>query len=52
MTILKWYSIIILGLASFLDVIGLFFSINNQYRFQNLLSAIVHIPAFIYLLLV
>lgn len=52
MTILKWYLIIILGLAAFLDVIGLFFSVNNTDRFQNLLSAIVHIPAFIYLLLV
>ena len=52
MGILKWYSIIMLGLAVLFDVIGLFFSINNEYRFKNLLSAIVHIPIFIYLLLI
>ena len=52
MAILKWYSIIMLGIAMFVEFLCMIFKTNLSDKIAHLIGLMFDIPTFIYLLLV
>lgn len=52
MTILKWYSIIMLGIAMIAELLCALFKTNTSDRVSHFIGLALDFPIFIYLLLV